>query len=283
MTENVGIHRLFKLPNNRLNIYNYYANNGIYPIKDDSVHIAVIEAEDAYRNKTILKFRFQKSLLHQTIKNSTDSSILIKFDQENTFNYPGLSVKIPSNTLYRDIYYSFSVSKKGWGSLSDTFNIHYLTEPLNSNITLKFTTDSINPKILDKLLFARIDEKNGLISEGGDYSKGYLTCFADNFGKYIVTIDTTPPEILPVNFTSNNKYTAGQQLTFTVKDNLSGIDTYNAYINDKWVLLQYDLKSDIMFYAVDKDMLITGKIYTLKLFVMDKKNNITVYKGKFGY
>jgi hypothetical protein len=283
ITENTGINRLFKLPNNNLNIYDYYPENGIYPVKDDSVHKVVITAEDAYRNKSILKFRFQKSFFIPIVKKNADSSILIKYNQDYTFNYPKLSVNIPMGSLYRNIYYSFSVRKGGKGSFSDTFNIHYPTEPLNSNITLKFSADSINEKIRDKLIFARISDKNELISEGGECLNGVLTGYVDNFGKYIITVDTTAPVILPVNINNNQKYFAGQELAFNVKDNLSGIKTYNAYIDNKWVLLQYDQKSDNMFYIVDKDMLLPGKIYQLKLFVMDEKNNISVYEGKFGY
>jgi hypothetical protein len=218
------------------------------------------------------------------IKKKPDSSIFIKYNKEYTFNYPGLTVQIPSGSLYRDIYYSFSVKKGGKGSLSDTFYIHYPTEPLNSDIAIKFAIDSINQKKLkDKLLFATINDKNELTSKGGDCSNGYLTGFVDNFGKYIVTADTTPPIITSVTFINNQKYFAGQQLIFNVKDDLSGIKTYNAYINDKWVLLQYDQKSDNMFYNIDKEKLISGNIYKFKLFVMDEKNNIAVFEGKFAY
>ena len=96
-------------------------------------------------------------------------------------------------------------------------------------------------------------------------------------------MDTTAPEILPVNFIKNHKYLAGQQLIFTVKDNLSGIKTYNAYINDKWALLEYDQKTDAMFYTIDKDLLVTGNKYRFKLFVMDQKNNIAVFEGIFEF
>jgi hypothetical protein len=283
LTENTGIHRLFKLPNDNLNIYNFSSKDGIFEIKDDSLHNVVILAEDAYRNKSVLKFSFRKSDIHVDIAKDRDSTMLLKYNEEYSFNYPHLSVNIPSGALFRDIFYDFSIKKKGLGSLSDTFYLHYSTEPLNSNITLKFDTDSLNPKYLDKLLFGRIDEKNELISEGGDLSNGYLTAFVDNFGKYIIAMDTVAPEIVPLTFIKNQKYTAGQQLAFNVKDNLSGIKTYNAYINDKWVLLEYDLKSDRMFYTIDKEKLISGNMYKLKLYIMDEKNNIAVYEGKFAY
>jgi hypothetical protein len=283
ITENTGINRLFKLPNNKLNIYGYYPDNGIYNMRDDSVHQAVIVAEDAYKNKSVLKFRFQKSTSTKEHISKADSTTLIRYNQEYTFKYAKLLIYIPSGALYRDIKYSFATKKGGKESISDTFYIHSATEPLKSSITLKYTIDSVNQEIKDKLLFARVNEKNELVYEGGEWLNRSLTSSVDDFGKYIITADTTAPSITPIIFNNNQKYYAGQQLIFNVTDNLSGINTYNAYINDKWALLEYDQKTDRMFYTIDKEKLVPGTIYKLKLFVMDKKNNIAVFEGKFGY
>lgn len=96
-------------------------------------------------------------------------------------------------------------------------------------------------------------------------------------------MDTIAPVIRSVNYTNGEKFGPGQQIVFKVSDDLSGIKTYNLYINDKWALLEYDPKFERMFYRVDEKMLIPGKTYNLKLFVMDEKNNITKFTGKFQY
>ena len=64
-------------------------------------------------------------------------------------------------------------------------------------------------------------------------------------------------------------------MTFTVIDAVSGLKTYNAYINDKWILLEYDAKSDMISYTIDKARIEKGKICRLKIFAMDQKNNIS--------
>jgi hypothetical protein len=93
--------------------------------------------------------------------------------------------------------------------------------------------------------------------------------------------DTLAPVIRSVNLTNGEKFEAGQLIIFNVKDDLSGIKTYNLYINDKWALLEYDPKTERMFYRVDDSKLIPGNFYRLKLYVMDEKNNIAVFESKF--
>jgi murein DD-endopeptidase MepM/ murein hydrolase activator NlpD len=281
--ENTGVHRLFRLPNNMLPIYHNIFDDGIIHLTDDSLHRAEIIAMDAYGNKSVLQFRFQH--INTTIVQNyhPDSLMLVKFDQESSFQLPDLKISIPAKALYRDIYLSLSSVKGLKGSLSDTFKIHMISEPLNSNISLNYMIDSVKAALTTKLLFVRVNGDNKLVSEGGKWSHGTLSANTMNFGKYFVTMDTIAPVIRSVNFTNGEKFESGQQIVFNVRDDLSGIKTYNLYINDRWALLEYDPKSDKMFYRVDEKMLTLGKIYSLTLFVMDEKNNITKFTGKFQY
>ena len=132
------------------------------------------------------------------------------------------------------------------------------------------------------MIIARIDEDE-LSFEGADWQNDQLTAKSKNFGKYIVAVDTISPEIVPVNFTENKMYVDGESIVFKVIDKISGIKSYNAYINDKWALLEYDAKSDLMIYRVDKDRLLKGLTYSIKLHVVDRMNNIAIFESQFVY
>jgi len=281
--ENKSVHRLSKLPNNILNIYSNVINDGIYHIADDIIHQAEIIAYDAYENQSTLKFRFQKlnGINNQVYLN--DSSMYTRVNQTRNIDLPGLQVNIPAGSLYRDVFLSLTSAKSYPASLSDTYYIHLPTEPLKSNITLKFRTDSIKPALGPKLIFARINGGGKPVSEGGEWSNNKLIMKTKNFGRYIVMADTAPPNFYSVNFYDGKKFEAGQQIIFRVKDDLSGIKTYNAYINDKWALLEYDPKNQKMFYYIDPDKLTRGSMNKLKIFVMDDRNNVSVFEGKFRF
>jgi hypothetical protein len=99
----------------------------------------------------------------------------------------------------------------------------------------------------------------------------------------VITCDTSSPAIMPVNFVNMKKYAAGQKLTFTVTDDLSGLDTYKAFIDGRWILMEYDAKSDTMSYTIDKGRLEEGQIHNIQLIMTDKKKNRAVFDGKFQY
>jgi murein DD-endopeptidase MepM/ murein hydrolase activator NlpD len=281
MNEDKSVHRLFKLPNNNLPIYNTFRSNGIYHFVNDTIHDAEILACDAYGNKSVLKFKFRKGTRTQTESIRPVSDDYIKWDQGKSIQSGNVRIYIPSDALYRDIYFKFSKTGSERDVLNDTFYIHTDTEPLNKNITIQLMIDSVDEAIKDKLLFVRLKRDNKLSPEGGEWFDGRLTTFTKNFGRYVVMADTTPPKITPINFINNKQYVDGQQLTFTVIDAVSGLKTYNAYINDKWILLEYDAKSDMISYTIDKARIEKGKICRLKIFAMDQKNNISVFEGQF--
>jgi hypothetical protein len=89
-------------------------------------------------------------------------------------------------------------------------------------------------------------------------------------------IDTTKPiEIL--NQISNPKFIILVKIT----DNLSGIDTYNGYIDNQWVNFYYDAKNDVIEYKFD-EYCSKGE-HLLKIIVTDKVGNKTSIEQKIIY
>lgn len=62
---------------------------------------------------------------------------------------------------------------------------------------------------------------------------------------------------------------------------MTGIDSYNIYANDNWLLGKYDAKNNLLYYEVDSHMK-TGK-NTVKIVVKDGVGNkstktVKIYK-----
>jgi hypothetical protein len=276
--ENRSVHRLFMLPNNNLPIYHKAGHTTLFRLDPDSVYHGKIIASDAYGNTSQLEFDFKSG--NEISPEGKDKNNLVRWNEGKNFVMDKCQVNIPAYVLYRDIYFDYDELPSD-SALSDTIRIHHEDEPLHRNITVKLT-----PAIVEgykaKMVLARIEE--GEISyEESEWQNDKLVAYTRKFGKYFVTLDTVPPEIVPDQFTADEHYFNGQKLSFKVTDDLSGIKTYNAFIDNKWVLLEYDAKSDTMFYILDEDRLVQGMHHSLKLHVMDFKNNIAIFESGFYY
>ena len=67
-----------------------------------------------------------------------------------------------------------------------------------------------------------------------------------------------------------------EEFGFVVSDNLSGINKYNLFVNDKWVIGEYDAKSDLITYYFDADTP-PGNLQ-FKLEAEDKVGNKAVFE-----
>lgn len=278
-----SVHRLFPLLNNELQIYSKYRRSKLYQMPDDSMHRGEITAIDSYGNKSKLKFSFRQSVVVDSTINWQDSLHFVRWKEGALYHSNRINIQIPPEALYEDIVFNYTIIPGAESALSDTFSIFTPNEPLQKNIHIEVPFELKNPSFQNKIIVGRIGEENKLVSEGGEYKDGFMSVSSRNFGKYVITIDTVAPVITPVNFIEQKKYSSGQKLTFTVTDELSGLVSYNAYIDGEWALLEYDAKSDTVSYTIDEKRLIAGKQHYLRLFMIDGKENRSEFEGKFTY
>ena len=96
----------------------------------------------------------------------------------------------------------------------------------------------------------------------------------NTFGRFAVATDVTPPVIAPVH---TNKLRNAPYIRLKIYDTQSGIASYDAYIDDKWILFEYDSKTQQITYWLDKKMVKEFSNHTLKLVVKDYCGNVKEY------
>jgi hypothetical protein len=143
--------------------------------------------------------------------------------------------------------------------------------PLHSYCHLKIKTNNLSQKLKNKACIVSLDMKDRVIYEGGKMEGDYLITKTRSFGKYFVSIDTIAPVIKQINVYNNKNISKQRNIGFKVSDDLSGIGKYQASIDGKWVLLQYDPKKKHLFYDIDSHFA-KGK-HTFKITVSDDKGN----------
>ncbi len=281
------INRLFLQPNNQFSIYRQVINRGIISIRDTSVKTIDIRVKDANLNQTELSFKLKGDRLNPKIK----PSIMLKnnvvqqkmpYKKDNLFQHEQVKVFIPKNALYADLAFEYSKLPQQAGYFSEIHQIHNPFTPLHKAASLYIKPVNLPSKLHDKALLINLDEQGHVKWTGGTYKDGYVVGNIRTFGNYAVGIDTIAPQITFINNNlNNNDFTNLEQISFTVKDNLSGISSYNGYIDAQWALFENDPKQNLIFYEFYPLRIQFGIKHQLDLYVTDEKGNTSEYHTVF--
>ena len=123
-----------------------------------------------------------------------------------------------------------------------------------------------------KMFIGYFDGDGNISSLGGKMADdGYFETSTRNLGQYALMIDSIEPVIKSLNFKENDTITSSSTLKCKISDDMTGIDSYNIYANDNWLLGKYDAKNNLLYYEVDSHMK-TGK-NTVKIVVKDGVGN----------
>jgi hypothetical protein len=68
-------------------------------------------------------------------------------------------------------------------------------------------------------------------------------------------------------------------ITVKITDNLSGVGSYRATVDGKWVLMAYDAKNDKLSYYFDEKL--SKGNHTFKIVVKDEVGNKSHYEADF--
>jgi hypothetical protein len=264
----------FVEPGNPLTIYHKLVNNGLIDIQDDKEHDLLYRVRDIAGNTSTLAFKVRYSpdmAVDQHLKRGTT---LLPYNQPSKFEQEGIRIEIPAHTLYSPLHFEYSASAKKTGGYSPVHHVHNRMIPLHGSYTLSIRADeSLPPNLRDKALL--VDARGR--SHGGSFDNGYVTTKAREFGSFHITTDTKPPVIRPLNMAENK--TAGSRASFKISDDLSGIHSFNGYIDGNWVLMEYDAKTASLWHTFEPN-LAKGK-HEFRLVVSDGKGNESVYRVNF--
>lgn len=282
-TSGKRIQRSYIAPNNKLNVYTFSKNRGIYSFTDDEKHQIKYIVKDIKGNKSELSFtvksvsEIDESLKYDNIK--TDYSMLMSYDKENYYITDDIRITVPKNCLYETIFFYYNkYTSIATSKYSDIHQIHEEYTPLQNSMTVSINASQVPEKYIDKAIIVR-KNSDDVISCGGKYMRDFITAKSNKFGSFYILVDTVVPKIKPVDIYEGAKKSKADLISFKVTDNLSGIENYNGYVDEKWVLFKYDGKNDLIFYKIDEK--ITKGKHNLKFIVEDERGNESEYSAIF--
>ena len=101
---------------------------------------------------------------------------------------------------------------------------------------------------------AYIDNGGKVSSLGGKMRNGCMEVETRSMGEYAIKIDSVAPSVRTSNFKDGQTVSTLKSLRFKISDDMTGIETYDIYLDDVWVLGQYDAKNALLYYEIDEKM-----------------------------
>ncbi|MEI6765574.1 MAG: M23 family metallopeptidase [Bacteroidota bacterium] len=247
-------------PGNRLPIYSTNKSDGILSFGDTLIHAITVVAADFAGNKSALRFYIKSSnasKAEEKIAESTNKKVYY-YGMSNKYEGVDIIVEIPPNALYDSVLFNCDQKKALPGAFSKTYAVLDKFTPVHSYINISIKPDKeVAPQYRDKLVMVYSDGPARLAVKGL-WENGFYTARVRRFGDYSLLADTIPPKLKALNFTENKNVSGQTDLKVKISDELSGISSYNAYLNGQWILMEYDAKNDLLTYKIDEKAT-TGK------------------------
>ena len=268
------IQKTFREKETKLSIYEDLVKDGFVDVKEGFSYKVEIIAKDFKGNRSSVKIPIigvkSESILLQE-KDTTNYKILKNKFQK--FTEGGVTVAFPKNTFYKDIFIDFSVN----GKLA---TIHKPTIPLNKSFTITFDSTMYRKSEVNNIYIANINNKKYPYYQNTRKREDKLFTTTKTLGKYILLIDNEFPKIYNLNFKNNNWVSKLNYLTIKISDTQSGIKSYEAFIDDEWILMEYDVKKKKLSYNFN-DKKLVGSKHIFKLVVSDNVGNTNTYNATF--
>lgn len=130
------------------------------------------------------------------------------------------------------------------------------------------------------MCLARIDDRGESSYSGGALRYGFVTDEVNRLGDYAVTIDTIPPSA-SFSFSRGANLTGRSLFTATIRDEFSGINSYEMLVDGEWILAEYDAKNDLLICRPGKSPMKANTLHNLELRVVDNCGNSTIIRSEF--
>ncbi|MBN2236544.1 MAG: M23 family metallopeptidase [Bacteroidales bacterium] len=272
--------RTYVSPNNRLEIYRGVANRGVINLEDTKIHELIYLVKDANGNTSKLRFHVyakETTPKENRVVKQTNTKFL-KPTIANDFKSGFVEIAFPANSLYDTLSFQFDSLSSLKATFGKMYQIHYSSVALQKSIQLKIKSPEVPASLRKKVLIAQWIDK-AWKTQTTTWENETASASIRNLGTYGLVADTMKPEIVLLHAEKVKNLETTSRISFKVKDNLSGIKNYKGFLNNKWVLFEYDAKNDLLFYEIEKEKL--QKENQLRLEITDEVGNKNVWERTF--
>ena len=231
-----------------------------------------IEVGDYFGNTTLVSIPIQYDTTPVILPaESPTSKYLIRSTKDNIFEKDNASVFFPAGTFYDDFTLNFDVR-------NSILYLHDDSVPAHTNFIVSISNSKLSNEKIDKTYIARIDGEK-LIYNSTYRKDSIFSSRVKTLGKYKLVTDTLAPKISILK-PIEGKWVSQNVIQLQISDSGSGIKTYNGYLNGKWVLFEYDNKTNTISHYFNDEFLLNGT-NELKVIVTDAMGNSATFETQF--
>lgn len=266
-------------PGNTLPCLQADENRGVIVFDEERDYHLEYVLRDYKGNETRLPF----TVLGQSSGNSPQASVpsapILRWNRTNSYSRPGMQLIVPYGYVVADTPLSPAVRQQP-GAFSDAYQFAQQSLPLMADAMLSIyvrrtATDSVVNTFDPSKLY--IANENGRFM-GGDFSNGWVTGRVRELaGRYEIAYDDQPPRVTPLSL-------SGDRLRLSVVDDMSGIATWTATVDGRFIVFDDIEKSSTYACELRESWLRpTDADHRLVFTVSDNRQNTCVYETKFHY
>lgn len=256
-----------------LSLLKHNQKNGQFEIPKDTT-------QQSYKI-TISDFHGNQTVVNGNIKYSPDparvgtqkkvTAYKVKAASDNIYTMNGVSVFVPANAFYEDFYMDFDVK-------DSVLHLHNALIPVHSYVEVSFEVGKMTQEEAAKTFIAGVGGKR-FSYNSTKYENGRLVAKVKTLGNFKLMKDENPPKIYSPTF-KEGETIKRDSLAVRISDDLSGIATYDAFINGKWALMHYEYKNRLLVYHFSDGIADEGK-NELKIVVTDNAGNSATFETHF--
>lgn len=284
VARNSYFYRCYVLPGNCLPIYRQRLSDGVVSLNTGKANKITVVTKDIGGNSSKLVF-WVKYKAPAALPQKGNYDLKVPYHQKADFESDGIQVRFLEGTFYENVYFNYHKSRVVAGNVySALHQLGRARTPVHDFFPIALRPDSVLPAHLQRKAFIGQRSSNGAATNcGGTWeADGWMHTEIRSLGNYCIMTDTVPPWITPSKFQYDLK--EAKRMSFKISDNyavapnVKGLQ-YRAYVDGKWILMEFDAKSRLLYHWFDAT-LPQGE-HQLCLHVSDALGNERVFEGKF--
>ncbi|MDN4164180.1 M23 family metallopeptidase [Cytophagales bacterium LB-30] len=162
---------------------------------------------------------------------------LVPAKREFSYYQPYMEVHFSNKSLYDTLY--LKTSYELHPENREIFTLNEDIYPLQSSIDI-VVKPSLSYPNKEKTAVYATDDQGNFSFNGGTWQGENMRFSTRNLGSFTILTDTIPPKIKVLK---QNK----DLLSFVIDDELSGVASYELWVNNEWVLMNYDKKKRLVW------------------------------------
>ena len=268
-------------PQNKLSMYKFVADDGSIATEPGKSKRIRIKIADGKRNESEINFIVKGEATPKSVNSENIQAQKFSSGKLIQFRNPHISLSLPENCLYEDIPFEYSATPSKPWSCSMIHQVNDPAIPLHNYFDISIRVDSTCKATFSKLVVVKLNKSDKPSYVGGEADGQFIKARTREFGRFTLMADNTAPVIKAVNITDGKNIKNQGNIRMTISDNLSGINTYNGFLNGAWILMDYDAKNNLLEYVFDEKLKPGSNIFKLR--VEDNVGNVKTYQATLVY